>query len=66
MRSGHCLMFPGPPATVVDEAYARTVAPEDELLPERMTEDRDESWGERDAGRDDEWYLDERPPHHGD
>ena len=57
-------MCTGPSAN--GEAYARTVAPDDELLPERMTEDRDESWGERDAGRDDEWYLQERPPHHGD
>lgn len=38
------------------------------LEDERSADDRDEGWGERagDGGRserDDEWYLQERPPH---
>ena len=39
---------------------------EDELLPSQTTDDSDEGWGDRPSGRDDDWYLAERPPHHGD
>ncbi len=41
------------------------MAPDDELLPERASEDRDEAWGDPEAAPDDRWYHDERPPHHG-
>jgi hypothetical protein len=35
--------------------------------PDVSDDDRDVGWGERPAssGRDDDWYLRERPPHHG-
>jgi hypothetical protein len=35
--------------------------------PDVSDDDRDLGWGERPAssGRDDDWYLRERPPHHG-
>lgn len=41
-----------------------------ELLPEQTGDDTDAGWGDddrvaRSAERDDEWYLRERPPHHG-
>ncbi|HEY2166375.1 MAG TPA: hypothetical protein VGH01_04355 [Jatrophihabitantaceae bacterium] len=35
------------------------------VLPDRAAEDRDEeAWGDGPAGRDDDWYRRERPPHH--
>lgn len=40
--------------------------PEDELLPEQTSDDRDAAWGERPDVDDDERYLREVPPHHGD
>jgi hypothetical protein len=54
-----------------DGDVARTARPTparraDDLLPEQTADDRPESWGEVDGGRDDEWFLRERPPHHGD
>ncbi|MCI2239857.1 hypothetical protein MO973_37155 [Paenibacillus sp. TRM 82003] len=30
---------------------------------ERSADDRDEGWGERAGGLDDDWYLSQRPPH---
>jgi len=34
------------------------------LEDERSADDRDEGWGERaGSGFDDDWYLDQRPPH---
>lgn len=41
------------------------MGPEDELLPDITDDERDLGWGERDGG-DDERYLREVPPHHGD
>ncbi|NAZ88657.1 hypothetical protein [Kineococcus indalonis] len=35
------------------------------LEDERSADDRDEGWGAGSRGRDDEWYLSERPPHWG-
>jgi len=38
-----------------------------ESLPEQTSDDTDEGWGERPADPDDDQrFLDERPPHHGD
>jgi hypothetical protein len=31
---------------------------------ERSSDERELGWGDRPAGYDDEWYLDQRPPHH--
>jgi hypothetical protein len=41
-----------------------------EYLPEQTSDDLDTGWGDDEraaeaAERDDEWYLRERPPHHG-
>jgi hypothetical protein len=36
----------------------------DPVLPDRAAEDRDEAWGDAPAGREDDWYRRERPPHH--
>ncbi|WP_281268658.1 hypothetical protein [Vallicoccus soli] len=38
--------------------------PDDDLLPEQTSDDRDEGW-ERSAGDDDDRFLREVPPHHG-
>jgi len=36
------------------------------LLEQRAGEDREEGWGDQpSAGFSDDWYLSERPPHHG-
>jgi hypothetical protein len=45
-----------------------TQRPHDEkLLPERTLDESPEGWGERpDESDDEERYLRERPPHHGD
>jgi len=41
----------------------------DEEIPEQTSDDQDVGWGDEareDAASDsDEWYLSERPPHHG-
>jgi len=42
----------------------------DEEIPEQTSDDTSIGWGddvdaEAGAARDDEWYLAERPPHHG-
>jgi hypothetical protein len=41
---------------------------EEPVLPQVSSDERAEGWGEdpRDGRRDDDWYLSERPPHHGD
>lgn len=45
---------------------AREVLLDDELLPDRTTDELDITWGDRSTGSDDlAWYLSERPPHHG-
>lgn len=42
------------------------LGPEDDLLPDRTRDERDEGWGERPpANDDDERFLREVPPHHG-
>jgi hypothetical protein len=35
------------------------------VLPQRSGDETEVGWGDRSAGYDDEWYLSERPPHHG-
>lgn len=45
------------------------LAPPDPVLPDRSADDSDQGWGERgdDPGRgSDDWYRQEKPPHHGD
>ena len=37
------------------------------VLPKVSTDERDDGWGDGgpgERGRDDQWYRDERPPHH--
>ena len=38
--------------------------PEEPVLPDVSSDDRDVGWGDEPAERDDEWYRRERPPHH--
>ena len=33
------------------------------LEDEPAADERDEGWGERSSGYDDDWYLSQRPPH---
>jgi len=35
------------------------------VLPQRSSDEQDVGWGDAPAGYDDDWYLAERPPHHG-
>ncbi|HEX2904650.1 MAG TPA: hypothetical protein VHO01_14450 [Jatrophihabitans sp.] len=42
-----------------------TSAAERPVLPQRSTDETDLGWGDRAGGYDDDWYLSERPPHHG-
>jgi len=35
------------------------------VLPQRSSDETDIGWGDRPGGYDDDWYLNERPPHHG-
>jgi hypothetical protein len=60
----HAEAKPGQPVT---PAAGQPVTPavERPVLDEPADEDRPESWGDREGGRDDDWYLRERPPHHG-
>lgn len=37
----------------------------DDPLDQQTSDDTDAGWGERPSGRDVDWYLRERPPHHG-
>ncbi|MEO6701905.1 MAG: hypothetical protein ABI140_12935 [Jatrophihabitantaceae bacterium] len=37
----------------------------DEVLPRRSSDEADIGWGDRPSAFDDDWYLAERPPHHG-
>jgi hypothetical protein len=41
--------------------------PEPAVLPRTSNDEQDVGWGERPGSddRDDDWYLRERPPHHG-
>lgn len=41
--------------------------PEEPVLPQVSGDERDEGWGDdpRESRRDDDWYLRQRPPHHG-
>jgi hypothetical protein len=34
------------------------------VLPERSSDETDAAWGERPEPDDDEWFRQERPPHH--
>ena len=36
-----------------------------EVLPEGTRDERAGSWGDREGGRDDEWFRNQVPPHHG-
>lgn len=47
---------------VRDDEPRRRPRDDEPLLPDRASEDRDESWGDR-PGDDDERYLREVPPH---
>ena len=38
---------------------------EEPVLPEVTRDERDEGWNEARGDYSDEWYLNERPPHHG-
>jgi hypothetical protein len=38
--------------------------PEEPVLPDTTSDERDVGWGDEPAERDDEWYRRERPPHH--
>jgi hypothetical protein len=37
----------------------------DQVLPQRSSDEEDVGWGDRPSEYDDDWYLAERPPHHG-
>jgi hypothetical protein len=50
---------PSSPAAEVRRQSAEPV------LPRRSTDEHDVGWGDEPAGYDDEWYRDQRPPHHG-
>jgi len=39
--------------------------PGEELLPRRSSDEADVGWGDESGQHGDEWYLAERPPHHG-
>jgi hypothetical protein len=43
----------------------REQAAEQPVLPDVTEDERDVGWGDERSARDDEWYLRERPPHHG-
>ena len=52
----------------IEPAAAGIAPPEARRYPADVSaDDRDVGWGERlpSSDRDDEWYLRERPPHHG-
>ena len=36
-----------------------------EVLPEGTRDEQAGGWGDRDEGRDDDWFRREVPPHHG-
>ncbi len=36
-----------------------------DVLPDGTRDERSDGWGERERGRDDDWFRDEVPPHHG-
>jgi hypothetical protein len=54
--------------TEPDESVAPPTTPAavGPLLPETTSDDTDAGWGEQPAGFDDDHYLRDRPPHHGD
>jgi len=35
------------------------------VLPDRSTDETEVGWGDEQSRYDDDWYLRERPPHHG-
>jgi hypothetical protein len=35
------------------------------VLPDITSDEQDAGWGDEPTRRDDDWYLSERPPHHG-
>jgi hypothetical protein len=39
--------------------------PGEDLLPRRSTDEQDLGWGDGAGNYGDDWYLAERPPHHG-
>ena len=44
----------------------RTGGSDDEpVLPDITSDEGGAGWGDEPSRRDDEWYLSERPPHHG-
>ncbi|MDQ2848058.1 MAG: hypothetical protein M3Y77_17280 [Actinomycetota bacterium] len=46
-------------------ANAESRHSQDEVLPRRSSDERDVGWGDSSPEYDDDWYLAERPPHHG-
>lgn len=52
---------------VPPDPAVRSVAGDAEpVLPVVTRDEREVGWGDEPGQRDDEWYLRERPPHHGD
>jgi hypothetical protein len=52
----------------VDDPAARPSKPradDDPVLPDVTSDERGAGWGDEPTRRDDDWYLSERPPHHG-
>lgn len=65
-------MWPGSPTDGAATRRYRVEVPPPEpapepVLPDRSADDCDQGWGESggDSGRPDDWYRQERPPHHG-
>lgn len=36
-----------------------------DVLPDDSRDERSDAWGESGAGRDDDWFRNQVPPHHG-
>jgi hypothetical protein len=47
------------------ERHPRSAAEQQPVLPNRSSDEADVGWGDKSSRYDDDWYLAERPPHHG-
>jgi hypothetical protein len=62
---------PGDPASRDDEQVPSSPAaevrrqPVEPVLPRRSADEQNVGWGDDPAEYDDEWYRNQRPPHHG-
>ena len=63
--SGHTMTMAEATTTGETGPPNKPVVDDEPVLPDVTSDERGSGWGDEPSRRDDDWYLSERPPHHG-